>query len=137
MILGSRGLNGESQRANYKPTFRLTAVTSDASSKCKEEVIQAVKLKPSNRHRSLFYAVVKASVNGVISDVISPFYAVVSDVIEFYAVVERDVIRFYAVVTCDVIQSYAVVKVTADSSTQGRAGFKGVYLPVSLRQLYM
>ena len=33
--------------------------------------------------------------------------------------------RLYAVVTCDVIESYAVVKVTADSSTQGRAGFKG------------
>ena len=54
-------------------TFGLNFVTFDAST-CKEEVIHAV--KPSNRHRSLFYAVVIVS-----RDVISRFYAVISDVI--------------------------------------------------------
>ena len=56
-----------------------------------EEVTSIHAVKPSNRHRSLFYAVVSVS-----RDVISRFYAVIRDVIEFYAVVKRDGRQFYA-----------------------------------------
>ena len=79
-----------------------------------EEVTSVHAVKPSNRHRSLFYAVVIVS-----RDVISRFYAVISDVIagstrwsavtssRFYAVVIRDVIEFYAAVKRDGRQFYA------------------------------
>ena len=121
MILGSSGLNGESQRTNSKPTFvtfRLTAVTfgkSDAKhvQGGSDPSRQAVKLKPSPG------AVSTRSLRHQSSQGKSESSVTSSPVLR-----SRDVIN----------GSTRSSSVTSSRQfyQQGRAGFKGVYIPTSM-----